>query len=133
MAKVHKILIVEDDDLLRESLKGIIEWENHVVDAAPEGQSALEMLRAMDQLPDIIFLDLNMPRMSGHEFLKHQKLETPAIAAIPVVVMTAVPDVQVSGVAALMRKPMDFDDIVGRLNALLEQTASRQTDSRLQS
>jgi response regulator RpfG family c-di-GMP phosphodiesterase len=62
--------------------------------------------------------------MSGREFLKCIKSESAALAAIPIVVMTAVPDVQIEGAAAMLRKPMDFDDIVGRLRQLLNLSPS---------
>ncbi|MCA9544883.1 MAG: response regulator [Myxococcales bacterium] len=87
-AEGHQVLVVEDDPdhvlLLRRALrplKGSLHLE-----VAPDGQSALERLRAGAH-PDLILLDINMPRVSGLEVLEAIKGD-PALADIPTVMLT---------------------------------------------
>lgn len=114
-----RILLVEDDpadvELTREGLKAG-KLANEVVHAE-DGEEALEMLRGWvdtpADLPDIILLDLNMPRMDGMEFLDAIKKDH-ALKHIPVIVLTtsaANTDVLESyrrHASAFMSKPVDF-------------------------
>lgn len=80
------VMIVDDDEDIRGTLEELLETEGYSVVTAGNGQEALDLLRGVR--PGIIFLDLSMPIMSGREFREAQ-LADPALAAIPVVVMTA--------------------------------------------
>lgn len=69
MAKTkHTILIVEDEDVLRDAYVNVFTFEQFTVDAAPNGQVALEKIK--NQHPSVIILDIMMPVMSGIEFLE---------------------------------------------------------------
>lgn len=69
MSDVAKnILIIEDEQLLNEAYKTILEKEGYTVRVAYDGQEALEIAKEVE--PDLILLDLRMPRMGGIEFLK---------------------------------------------------------------
>jgi CheY-like chemotaxis protein len=85
-----EVLVVEDHALSRESLIDILEAEGYRVVSAVNGQEALDLLRR-GLRPCVILLDLAMPVMDGAAFCKEQQRE-PALAAIPVVVMTGVQD-----------------------------------------
>ena len=65
------ILVVEDDTILNDAYKTILESANHTVFTAYDGQEALEITK--QHTPDIIFLDLRMPGMDGIGFLKAYK------------------------------------------------------------
>ena len=65
---MSRILVVEDDDANREFLRVLLENEAFVVAAARDGEEALDWLRTHDA-PDLILLDLEMPRVNGWEFL----------------------------------------------------------------
>ena len=65
------ILVVEDDTILNDAYKTILESANHTVFTAYDGQEALEVTK--QHTPDIIFLDLRMPGMDGIGFLKAYK------------------------------------------------------------
>ena len=65
------ILVVEDDTVLNDAYKTILESANHTVFTAYDGQEALEVTK--QHTPDIIFLDLRMPGMDGIGFLKAYK------------------------------------------------------------
>jgi PAS domain S-box-containing protein len=82
----HQILIVEDDLLLREMLRRMLETTNWGVMEAENGREALD--RIQKQAPDLILLDLMLPEMDGFEFLQ-QLRQTPPWRSIPVIVVTA--------------------------------------------
>lgn len=69
--KLSCVMVVDDSEPDQFICKAIIERYNPDIKIlqAYDGQEALEILEAEEQVPDVIFLDINMPRMSGHEFL----------------------------------------------------------------
>lgn len=81
-----RILIVEDHSTMRGAMRLVLEGEGFVIDEAPDGQRALEMMRA--DPPDLVFLDMNMPGSSGAEVLTEVRAD-PATAGIRVIVITA--------------------------------------------
>jgi CheY-like chemotaxis protein len=82
------LLVVDDDPGIRESLADLLNDEGYVVMTAVNGQDALTRLRASDNLPCVILLDLMMPVMSGSEFYDEMRND-PALADIPVVIISA--------------------------------------------
>jgi CheY-like chemotaxis protein len=82
------LLVVDDDPGIRESLADLLHDEGYVVMTAVNGQDALVRLRASDNLPCVILLDLMMPVMSGTEFYDEMRND-PALADIPVVIISA--------------------------------------------
>jgi CheY-like chemotaxis protein len=81
------VLVVEDDQDIREALVHVLHDEGFVVDMATNGLEALDLIRRRGA-PDVILLDLLMPIMSGTELLSILR-RTPPLASIPVVVMSA--------------------------------------------
>jgi CheY-like chemotaxis protein len=81
-----RVLIVEDDEATRAILVGMLDREGCRVDVAENGLTALERVRKAK--PDIILLDLLMPKMDGFEFLATLRA-TPDGSGIPIVVLTA--------------------------------------------
>jgi CheY-like chemotaxis protein len=77
---VRKLLIVEDEPLIRSTLSAIFVELGHEVDSAEDGFSALEKIR--QSKPDIILSDLNMPGMSGFELLSVVRRRLPSIYVI---------------------------------------------------
>jgi CheY-like chemotaxis protein len=82
-----RILIVEDDLDFGELLSEILETSGFVTATVADGLAALEHLRTHER-PDVIMLDLMMPRMDGWQFRREQA-KTPELAKIPVIVMSA--------------------------------------------
>lgn len=113
MAKT--ILIVEDDEDIRNNLQLLLESEGYAVELAQNGQVGIDFLRSGKPLPSLIVLDLMMPIMDGFQFREAQ-LKDPRIADVPVIVMTAdghVEDKQRRTAAKLLlRKPVDIDVIL---------------------
>lgn len=80
------ILIVEDHPTMREAMKLILEHEGFDIREAPDGASAISMVR--EQRPDLMFLDLNIPGMSGVDVLTEIKAD-PKTQDVRVIVITA--------------------------------------------
>lgn len=81
----YKVLLVEDDMILLEMYKSKFEMEGHKVIIATDGEEALDQLAA--HTPDIIILDIVMPKMNGFETLKEIK-KSPKLRAVPVILLT---------------------------------------------
>ncbi len=82
-----RILIVEDDFMIRETIAELLREEGYEITCAPNGLEALRLL-ADGAPPDLILLDLMMPIMNGWE-LRHALALDPRLAHIPVVVISA--------------------------------------------
>jgi CheY-like chemotaxis protein len=81
-----KILLIEDSKTIRRENESALQNAGYEVICAEDGESALQM--AQEQHPDLVLLDMILPKMSGPEVLKHLKSE-PATAEIPVVVLSS--------------------------------------------
>jgi len=82
---VHRILLVEDDRFLRKAATVMLRKLGHTVIAAEDGEEALRLARA--ELPELILLDLIMPKIQGFEVLRTLKAD-PTTSGIPVIVMS---------------------------------------------
>jgi CheY-like chemotaxis protein len=113
-----RILLVEDDSGIRESVAECLEIEGYEVAALSNGPDALEWLSR--EIPDVLLVDLVMPVMNGGELLERVRAD-PRLASVPAVLMTAaIPTAQspVPKADALLPKPFELDallDVVGRL------------------
>ena len=110
------ILLVEDNDDVREMMTMALELGGHVISSAANGREALNMLQA-GQRPGLILMDLMMPVMNGWE-LRAALRNDPELSALPVVVVSAVTTVfaRELGNTRCMSKPVDIDrmlDLVG--------------------
>jgi CheY-like chemotaxis protein len=116
-----RILLVEDDDDIREHLAAILERSGYYVTEARHGREALEILNAADEPPSLIVLDLMMPVMDGWEFRAAQ-LEDERLSAIPVVAISAVANFKRAGstlrVAEYVAKPIQIDFLLSTLERL---------------
>ena len=82
------VLVVDDDQDIRESLADVLKDEGYQVVTAVDGRDALVKLRAPGRVPCVILLDLMMPVMSGLQF-HAEKQRDPRLSSIPVVVVSA--------------------------------------------
>jgi CheY-like chemotaxis protein len=113
-----QVLLVEDDDDTREVLRLILESDGMSVTPAQDGLDALlriEELREVNpSAPYAIVLDYMMPRFSGAQFRERQ-LANPAIAGVPVILVSAVSDLPLHAAAlhpfAVLQKPIDPDEL----------------------
>jgi CheY-like chemotaxis protein len=107
----HPVLVVEDDEDIREMMIELLESGGFSVSSANHGGEALARLQN-GRTPCIILLDLMMPVMDGWTFCQERE-KNPALAAIPLVVVSAVPrqDPRNAGIRAVehVAKPLDVD------------------------
>ena len=108
-----RVLVVDDDALIRETLATALSDEGYSVRVAADGQAALETLD--EWLPDLIVLDLMMPVMDGHAFRDAQRALGNA-ADIPVIVLSAAHNIQARAsnldAAAVFPKPFDLSTLL---------------------
>jgi len=107
------VLIVEDDDDVRDALSELLALEGYAAVGAQNGREALERLKEGPR-PCVILLDLMMPVMDGWQFRAAQVAD-PAISSIPVIVVSADASVEAKaasvGAATWLRKPVDAAEL----------------------
>jgi CheY-like chemotaxis protein len=120
MASSGYILIVEDDDDIREALTQILELEGYAVREAANGREALD-ISANDPIPSLILLDLMMPIMDGWQF-RTEQMKDPNLSKVPVVVISADAGVHEKvasfGAASVLPKPISLDRLLRAVETL---------------
>jgi CheY-like chemotaxis protein len=110
----EEILLVEDDDWIRQELAELLAEEGYSVLQASNGAEALTHLHKIKN-PCVILLDLMMPVMNGWGFRAAQRADA-HLASIPVVVMTGIADAEREasklGAAQCLRKPFEFEAVL---------------------
>ena len=126
MSSVTKILIVDDELILRESLSRWLERDGHYVETAASGEEALD--RFKETRFDILFVDIKMEGMSGLEVLKQVKETDPDVAVVMITaygsISTAI-EAMKSGAADYLLKPFDPNE----LGVLIEKIVDRQAQA----
>ena len=116
MSKEGRVLVVDDEPMVRETLGQVLTDEGYVVDLAVDGETALDRVRAA--CPDAILLDLMMPGMNGRQFLQALRSE-PQYAHVPVLLMTAVHGLEVNlqtlGASEVVEKPFNVDELLNKV------------------
>jgi len=122
-----RLLVIEDDFTLRETLADLLRDEGHEVALAGDGASALGLLETAT--PEAILLDLMMPGLDGKHF-RIAQLSDARFASIPPIVITAA---QVDdsnrialGEAPVLRKPFSLADLLAGLDAVAHPRAQRK-------
>ena len=115
------VLIVDDDDKLREFVRVNLEMEGYTVREAASAREGLEALE--EQSPDLVLLDVMMPEMDGWEMLR-QLHERHGMGAIPVIVFSGqveedAGEVAARGAQAFIGKPFNPQSLIERTKALL--------------
>lgn len=126
----NRVMVVEDDDDLRESIREILHAERYTVIAADNGLRALEILvhSKPDALPACIVLDLMMPMMHGKTFIEILQRERPHdLAKIPLIIVTAATTAMLPATlpstAKMLKKPMRLDDLLAAVAEHCERAA----------
>jgi two-component system, OmpR family, response regulator CpxR len=107
------VLVVDDDDSIREVIAEVLRDEGYDVSCAANGEQALTEMRK-DRRPDLVLLDLMMPVMSGWELLELLEV-TPELSQIPVVVVSAM---SAPGAWESLAKPIDLDRLLATVSRL---------------
>jgi CheY-like chemotaxis protein len=111
----HKaqVLVVDDDQGVREAMTELLQIEGFAVIAAANGRDALELMKVEN--PSLVLLDLVMPVTNGWEFLRYRKAQ-PSLAKIPVIVTSAVIDraagAQAEGADEVLLKPVNIEKLM---------------------
>jgi CheY-like chemotaxis protein len=110
-----KILLVEDDQDIRETLVELLQEEGYDVLFAENGQVGLDKLESIKDLPNLILLDLMMPIKDGFQFCL-EKEANPKFSHIPVVVMSADGHIRENqqrvNASAYLKKPLDIYQVI---------------------
>ena len=113
------VLVIDDDDELRETVREVLEDQGFATAGAADGEQGLAYLRESPR-PDVILLDLSMPVMDGATFRQLQRAD-PALASIPVIVFSAAAGldekVRELGVDAVIKKPISLAKLVACVTA----------------
>jgi CheY-like chemotaxis protein len=119
-----RILIADDDALVRGSLAAVLESEGYMVDEAHNGIEVVS--RAIEQAPDLVLLDLNMPHWDGWTAFSQLDRVKPLL---PVIVITARPNQYNEavrlGVDAFMEKPLNIPILVCAIKLLTNEDENR--------
>jgi CheY-like chemotaxis protein len=111
----RKVLVVEDDIDVRETLAELLEGEGYEVATVEDGRAALEWL-SHGELPCIMLLDLMMPIMNGWEVLEHVRQDV-TLSDLRIAVITAAARQKPAGADELLSKPVNIErllDVVQR-------------------
>jgi CheY-like chemotaxis protein len=114
-----KVLVIEDDEVLRESILDILGTRNFDVIGAEDGRRGLEL--AKEFVPDLILCDVRMPKLNGYEVLQAIR-QDPKTAAIPLIFLTAetiqnvVGKGQNLGANGYLIKPFSTADLLEAIN-----------------
>jgi len=120
-----RILVVDDDPTVRDSLNDLLASEGYRILPAENGQQALDLARKSSI--DLVLLDLNMPVKNGWDTFEQLTREHPLI---PIIIATARPNqlfMAISaGVGALMEKPMDIPMLLRTIEKLLAESTEQR-------
>jgi CheY-like chemotaxis protein len=108
------VLVVEDDEDIREILAALLREFGYGVIVAKNGEEALQKLRSGTFRPCVILLDLWMPVMNGWQFREEQRKDS-SLAAIPVVALSADGETRAFDAAAHLSKPVQFNPLVSTI------------------
>jgi chemosensory pili system protein ChpA (sensor histidine kinase/response regulator) len=123
-AKRRYALVVDDSLSARRALAQFVEDAGFEVRTAKDGMEAAEIIDAKE--PDILLVDLEMPRMNGLELTSHVRART-ATHDLPIIMITSrstakhVHEAEVAGVNYYLTKPFSEDELLGRINQLLSR------------
>jgi len=121
---MKRILVIEDDTAILRGLKDNLEYEHYEVLTATDGEEGYALIRR--QKPDLVVLDLMLPRMSGYEVCRKVRAEG---GKVPILILTArgeegdkVFGLNI-GADDYMTKPFSVPEILARIQAILRRTA----------
>ena len=123
------ILVAEDERDIRELINFTLSYAGHTVTQAANGQEAIDKARELEKKPDLIMMDVRMPKLTGYEACRRLK-EEDDLKDIPVVFLSAKgqdEEVQTgisAGAIAYILKPFAPEELNKRIAELLQQIGS---------
>lgn len=121
--KTNRLLIIDDSPDIRDTLQDFFELNGYRVQTAIDGEEGLSALQD-DETPDLVILDVHMPRLDGFTFLKEMKRQG---IRVPVVMLTARGDQDSMlsgfdlGVSDYITKPFNPDVLLAKIKAILRR------------
>ena len=133
MKRKLKILLIEDDTIELMKLNRAMTSlnMNHEVREANNGEDGLELLLNENYYPDIILLDLNMPKINGIEFLRILK-DNDSLKFIPTIILTTSSNEKDLlscyniGISGYILKPLKYEDYIKKINLLLSYWSANE-------
>lgn len=117
---MKKILVVDDEGEIRDLLETRLKANGYDVVTASDGVEGL--VKAKDEKPNLIILDVSMPNMDGYSFIRELQKEN--LKNIPVLVFTARPHLQdlfkIEGIHNYMIKPFNADEFLSKVKDLIK-------------
>jgi CheY-like chemotaxis protein len=115
-----RVLVVDDESLIREILSDLIASDGHLVDTAANGSEALEVIHGWR--PDVVLLDMMMPQVGAWDFLARYNADT-TCRGLPVAILSTTPTAGVAleeaGVSAVISNPFDVHDLLETVHELV--------------
>ncbi len=137
MAKSLNILLIEDDAIEVMKFNRVLKSLelNHRIIEANNGEEAVDVLKRKEIIPDVIILDLNMPKLNGIEFLSILKADD-VLKYIPAIILTTsnnhrdVMECYKIGIAGYILKPLKYEDYVDRIKKILDYWSTNELISQ---
>jgi len=106
------VMLVDDDEDIREMMSELLMTKGFVVLQAGNGLEAMEVLKETARLPSVVLLDMAMPTMDGSTFLR-VRAEDPILKDIPVLVVSGSPPPKAAeGIEGFLRKPVEVTQLL---------------------
>jgi CheY-like chemotaxis protein len=133
MTKALNILLIEDDEIEVMKFNRVLSnlKTAHKIVEANNGEEAITILKEKEMIPDIIVLDLNMPKINGIEFLGILKSDE-YLKYIPAIILTTssnrsdLLECYKIGIAGYLLKPLKYDEYVDRVTKLVEYWSTNE-------
>ncbi len=125
-----RILVAEDDDLIRKLLRLVSQRSGEIVDEAPDGRAALALLELHRY--EVVLLDLMMPEVNGYEIIQHLRTmkERPAVIVVTAMVGDRYLELDGDVVTAVVHKPFDVEALAETVSYIAQQMAGRNAPER---
>ncbi len=111
--QIRKILVVDDDPVIRDMMADILEFEGYTISIARNGSEAMQLLRSGEEY--LVFLDIMMPVMSGKELCALIEADPHLKERHRIILMSAIDNLEEAAtleVDAILQKPFVVDDVI---------------------
>ncbi|HSH01536.1 MAG TPA: response regulator transcription factor [Anaerolineae bacterium] len=126
MSETAKILVIEDEERIRQFLSRGLAYEGYTVETASDGQTGLDLAR--ENPPDLVLLDIMLPGIDGLEVCRRLR----AVNTVPILMLTAKESIEDrvkgldTGADDYLVKPFAFDELMARIRSLLRRAQPSQ-------
>ena len=128
-----KVLLIEDDPLIYRLYQKLFTLEGYEIELAEDGSIGLDKLKNFH--PDILLMDIMMPKMNGLEMLTHLK-ENPETKDLPVIVLTNIADMNITQMAlakgavlCIIKSQSEPADVINSVKAVLSKNSLASEDT----